>query len=135
MCCDGSIGGYRARIRHQGWEGVVIITTSGRFRITDQRSWGRLERLAHSRDIRVGLLQNVLQIVCCGSIIRRDNFCCTTKLIGKGGQSRCFASATLLMKSMIIPVAVINERPGTVFTLTWGPMATTEEVVLPSLAR
>ncbi len=33
---------------------------------------------------------------------------------------------------MIIPVAFISGRPRTMLTLTWGPVAMTNEVVLPS---
>ena len=58
---------------------------------------------------------------------------CGKKSIGNGGQSRYFASTTLSPStvSIIIPVAVINGRPRTVFTLTWGLVATTKEAVLP----
>jgi hypothetical protein len=57
------------------------------------------------------------------------------KSIKNGGKLRYFASTTLPMQLITIPVAVINWRPRTVFTLTWGPVATTNEVVLPSLVR
>jgi hypothetical protein len=39
------------------------------------------------------------------------------------------------MVSITIPVAVINGRPRTMFTLTWGPVVMMNEVVLPSLVR
>ncbi len=111
------------------------------FRIADGIRLGQLKVITHSCNEGVGLLKNALHIlefnVVSGSIIIncRESFCCAAKIDWEWGQSRYFASTTLSMQWITIPVAVINGRPKTMFTLTWGPVATTNEVVLPSLVR
>ncbi len=54
------------------------------------------------------------------------------KLMGDGSARRCFAWHTLLTKSAIIPVALMNGRPNMMLTATLGPAATRREVALPS---
>ncbi len=65
----------------------------------------------------------------------RDCFHGTAKIDFKWGTVEVICFHYFVDKSMIIPVAVINGRPRTVFTLTWGPVAMTKEVALPSLVK
>ena len=113
-----------------------------RFRIAEVMRFGQQKMIAHSCNEGISLLKNALYVfkfnIVSGSIIIncRDFFVARQKLIVNGGQSRCFASTTLSMVSMIIPVAVINRRPRTtMFMLTWSLVTMTKEVGLPSLVK
>jgi hypothetical protein len=131
---DGSASSHAVRIAY-GFHAPVCS------RVSDFSRFGRLNTIAHSPHEVVGLLKNAVHVlefnVVSGSIIIkcRDIFVAQQKSIGNGGQLRCFPVTILLSVLMIIPVAVINGRPRTMFTLNWSPVTTTKEVGHPSLVR